>query len=62
MGKGKGGKPSASTGRNSDRKCGKASKKHPKTGREGANGKTVGGYSPSKLEIRAIVRKMAKSK
>lgn len=63
MGKGKGGgNVTKKVGRNDDRKCGKGFKKNPKTGREGANGKTVGGYSPAKLEIRAILRKMAKSK
>lgn len=57
MAKGKGGAPAQKTGRNDNRACGKASKKHPKPNNYGANGKTVGGYSPAKLEIRALKRK-----
>lgn len=41
---------------NSDRKCGKASKKNPKQSDHGKTGRTVGGYSPSKLAIRAEKR------
>lgn len=41
---------------NTDRKCGKAWKKHKRTGQEGANGKTVGGYTPAKIAERAARR------
>jgi hypothetical protein len=34
--------------------------KRVKTGREGATGRTVGGYSPAKLEIRAAKRAFTK--
>ncbi len=44
-----------STGRNNDRKNGKAWKKNPKVQKK--TGKTVGGYSPAKLAIRAEKRK-----
>lgn len=40
----------------SNRKNGKPSKKNPKTGLEGITGRTVGGYSPAKLAIRASKR------
>jgi hypothetical protein len=41
---------------NSDRKCGKAFKKFPKKPNYGATGRTIGGYSPAKLEQRAAKR------
>lgn len=56
MAKNKGGKPAPAPAKGSERRNGKASKKHPKTGLEGANGKTVGGYSPSKIALRAAIR------
>ena len=43
--------------RNSDRPNGKAWKKKPKVAKK--TGKTIGGYSPAKLAIRAIKRKKA---
>lgn len=50
------GKPTVkSTGRNNDRKNGKAWKKKPKVQKK--TGKTIGGYSPAKLAIRAEKRK-----
>lgn len=45
---------SVSTGSNSNRKNGKAPKKNPKTSKK--TGKTIGGYSPEKLAIRAQKR------
>jgi hypothetical protein len=51
-------KPKAkNVGMNSDRACGKASKKNPKPNNYGATGRTKGGYSPAKLEQRALKRK-----
>lgn len=50
----KGAKPAPT--KEADRRNGKAAKKHPRTGREGATGRTVGGYSPARLEIRAHLR------
>jgi len=41
---------------NSDRKCGKAFKQNPKTPDKGKTGRTIGGYSQSKLAIRAEKR------
>lgn len=41
---------------NSDRKCGKSFKQNPKTSDHGKTGRTVGGYSPEKLAIRAEKR------
>ena len=41
---------------NSDRKCGKAWKKRPKKPNHGATGRTVGGYTPAKIELRAKKR------
>ena len=61
MAKGKGGAPAQKTGRNDNRASGKASKKNPKPNNYGANGKTVGGYSPAKLEERALKRRLANS-
>lgn len=58
MGKGKKGGGSASKTRNNDRASGKAKKKNPKPNNYGANGKTVDGYSPAKLEERALKRKL----
>lgn len=46
---------------NSDRKCGKAFKKNPKKPNQGATGRTVGGYSPAKLAIRAAKREANQS-
>lgn len=40
----------------STRKSGKAAKKNPKTGLEGITGRTMGGYTAKKLEIRASKR------
>lgn len=59
MAKGNGGGAAQKTGRNDNRASGKASKKNPKPNNYGANGKTVGGYSPAKLEERALKRRMA---
>ena len=51
-------KPKAkNVGMNSDRACGKAFKKNPKPNNYGATGRTKGGYSPAKLEQRALKRK-----
>jgi hypothetical protein len=44
--------------RNDDRPNGKATKKHPKTNRK--TGRTIGGYSPAKLKIRAATRSQIK--
>jgi hypothetical protein len=41
---------------NSDRKSGKAFKQNPKQSDHGKTGRTVDGYSPSKLAIRAEKR------
>lgn len=67
MAKGKGGAAAPSKkGDNSNRACGKASKKNPKpgngpalTGRGKATGRTVGGYSEAGLERRALARTTA---
>jgi hypothetical protein len=40
--------------RNDNRPNGKAVKKHPKTNKK--TGRTIGGYSPAKLKIRAATR------
>jgi hypothetical protein len=59
MAKGKGGKPSTQTGPNSTRNNGKKSKQNPLDGTSGRGkhtGRTVGGYSPEKLAIRAAKR------
>ena len=50
MGKGKGLKPTPVKSSIGDRANGKARKKSPKTPRK--TGRTIGGYSPAKLEIR----------
>ena len=42
---------------NNDRKNGKAWKKKPKVAKK--TGRTIGGYSPAKLAIRAVKRKKA---
>lgn len=57
MAKGSGGGQPAKTGRNDNRASGKASKKNPKPNNYGATGRTIGGYSPAKLEQRALKRK-----
>ena len=44
--------------RNDNRPNGKATKKHPKTNRK--TGRTIGGYSPAKLKIRAATRSQIK--
>ena len=44
--------------RNDNRPNGKATKKHPKTNRK--TGRTIGGYSPAKLKIRAATRSKIK--
>jgi len=55
MVKGRGGSSkSVGTGPNPNRKNGKAPKKNPKTAKK--TGKTIGGYSPEKLAIRAQKR------
>jgi hypothetical protein len=55
MAKGKGLKPApAKVMANEGRKNGKARKKNPKTPRK--TGRTIGGYSPAKLAIRAKKR------
>ena len=56
MAKGKGGKPAPAPVKGSERRNGKAPKKNPRTGLEGATGRTVGGYSPAKLAERAAKR------
>jgi hypothetical protein len=53
--KGKGSSSDSSSG--VGRAANKAAKKNPKPNNYGANGKTIGGYSPAKLEERAIKRK-----
>ena len=47
-------KPKGKGERNPDRKCGKAWKKRKKTPKK--TGRTIGGYSPAKLKIRAEKR------
>ena len=54
MAKGKGLKPAPVKTTINDRPNGKARKKNPKKPRK--TGRTVGGYSPAKLEIRAKKR------
>jgi hypothetical protein len=54
MGKGKGLKPTPVKSSIGDRANGKARKKNPKKPRK--TGRTVGGYSPAKLAIRAKKR------
>ena len=44
--------------RNDNRPNGKAVKKHPKTNKK--TGRTIGGYSPAKLKIRAATRSQIK--
>ena len=44
--------------RNDNRPNGKATKKHPKTNRK--TKRTIGGYSPAKLKIRAATRSKIK--
>lgn len=60
MGKRKGGgKPSSTSGPNTERKNQKKSKQNPLDGTHGRGkhtGRTVGGYSPAKLAIRAEKR------
>lgn len=56
MAKGKGGAPAPKTS-TSNRASGKAHKKNPKPNNYGANGKTVGGYTPAKAALRAEKRK-----
>jgi hypothetical protein len=43
-------------GRNDDRKSGKAPKKHPRKNGAGTTGRTIGGYTPTKLAIREYKR------
>lgn len=52
-------KPKQKPNTGSDRASGKARKKNPKPNNYGANGKTIGGYTPAKLEERALKRKYA---
>ena len=47
---------SKKSGRNSDRKNGKASKQNPKPNNVGATGRTKGGYSEAALARRAVRR------
>jgi hypothetical protein len=54
MGKGKGLKPTPVKANINDRANGKARKKNPKKQRK--TGRTIGGYSPAKLAIRAKKR------
>jgi hypothetical protein len=49
-------KPAAKTGRNDNRACGKAAKKHPKKNGAGTTGRTIGGYKPEKIASRAFKR------
>jgi hypothetical protein len=51
MSKGKG---KSGGSRNDNRKCGKAFKQRPRKQRK--TGRTIGGYSPAKLKIRAYKR------
>lgn len=57
MAKPKGKKPANQVSTGVGRAASKPSKKNPKPNNYGANGKTVGGYSPAKLAIRAQKRK-----
>ena len=59
MAKPKGKKPSNQTSSGVGHAANKPPKKNPKPNGKGANGKTVGGYSPAKLEERALKRKYA---
>jgi hypothetical protein len=43
-------------GRNDDRACGKARKKVQKKNGAGTTGRTIGGYTPTKLAIREYKR------
>lgn len=43
-------------GNNANRKNDKASKKHPKTNDMVKTGRTVGGYSPARVEMRESIR------
>lgn len=49
-------KPAAKTGRNDNRACGKAAKKHPQPNGKGRTGRTIGGYTPEKIAARAFKR------
>ena len=59
MAKAKGKKPSDNANSGVGRAASKPPKKSPKPNGVGTNGKTVGGYSPAKLEERALKRKYA---
>lgn len=50
-------KPKAKPNTGSDRASGKARKQNPKPNNYGANGKTKGGYSPSKQAERELKRR-----
>lgn len=58
-GMGKQQKPQPKQNTGSERASGKPRKKNPKPNNYGATGRTKGGYSPAKLEERAIKRKYA---
>lgn len=59
MAKPKGKKPS-NVGNATGRAAAKAPKKNPKPNGIGKTGRTVGGYSPAKLEERALKRQLAR--
>lgn len=59
MAKPKGKKPAAQSSGGVGRAANKPAKKNPQPNGKGANGKTIGGYSPAKLEERALKRKYA---
>jgi hypothetical protein len=58
MAKNKNTEPSAPSA-SGERKSNKPRKKNPRPNNFGATGRTVGGYSPAKLEERALKRKYA---
>ena len=59
MAKTKGKKPSENANSGVGRAASKPPKKNPKLNGKGATGRTTGGYSPAKLEERALKRKYA---
>ena len=59
MAKAKGKKPSDNASSGVGHAANKPPKKNPKPNGKGATGKTVGGYSPVKLEERALKRRYA---
>jgi hypothetical protein len=59
MAKSKGKKPSDNASSGVGRAANKPPKKNPKPNGIGKTGRTIGGYSPAKLEERALKRKYA---